>query len=642
MHFAHVITFTSWPKVSQCAFHSIHMPSMMSNVLACVCCLFVFVSLLVLSHFYFASFIVYLFVFCPADHLQCRHRRGLKPLHSRTMRSIAPWRYTIPSHWRELVSTSELHNQQRLPWRDPPIGSRCRTSWRLHGKASSTIRWTTLVDRVRLVVACGTRDQCTSLNLHWCRRQCFARRTETVTSTDVVPHWYFRIQHQRARSRLEGVKRRGRSSHGTWCAHALVTNLNFFDQSRQHNASRCRTSLRAWAFRSHGSECAWAMCGRAHCPVCCCSSAQFKAVTSKMHSCRWRPIQCRKTNVVHIISWMLVSVRSSCCTLDSVEQCSVAKDRHQHEQWKSNLNITFKARGGLREYSPDMNWRHHWFAFCVFAFSSSLVLLALTRRREQGVLRHHVWQHICVGSRSGFVGYRNQSFVVHSAHFPQLWQLSDDRCSRFSWKRWLAKRLHWTWSGDVVTRLASLRARSCSKNAFSGEGERMISDYNIIHESILHACGRLNGAPQCQQRRTRTFLVRCPHSIIKCRQRSVQNRSPPLISARNWSVVKIREESSGPPGEGRWKKTIWRVSWQVEDVGHGPAVIVQTFREMLRSSFYHHSRPQDQMIDCCWTHLQWNVVIVIVYRAHIPHPWLRSEYRRSRYSWKRWLVKTVA
>ena len=36
-------------------------------------------------------------VLCPAHHLQCRHRRGFKPLHSRTMRSIAPWRYTILS-----------------------------------------------------------------------------------------------------------------------------------------------------------------------------------------------------------------------------------------------------------------------------------------------------------------------------------------------------------------------------------------------------------------------------------------------------------------------------------------------------------------------------------------------------------------
>ena len=41
-----------------------------------------------------------LLVLCPAHHLQCRHRRGWKPLHSRTMRSIAPWRYTILSQIR--------------------------------------------------------------------------------------------------------------------------------------------------------------------------------------------------------------------------------------------------------------------------------------------------------------------------------------------------------------------------------------------------------------------------------------------------------------------------------------------------------------------------------------------------------------
>ena len=45
-------------------------------------------------------------VLCPAHHLQCRHRRGLKPLHSRTMRSIAPWRHTILSQRRDLDESS--------------------------------------------------------------------------------------------------------------------------------------------------------------------------------------------------------------------------------------------------------------------------------------------------------------------------------------------------------------------------------------------------------------------------------------------------------------------------------------------------------------------------------------------------------
>ena len=42
-----------------------------------------------------------LLVLYPAHNLQCRHRRGLKPLHSRTMRSIAQWRYTIISQGYE-------------------------------------------------------------------------------------------------------------------------------------------------------------------------------------------------------------------------------------------------------------------------------------------------------------------------------------------------------------------------------------------------------------------------------------------------------------------------------------------------------------------------------------------------------------
>ena len=36
-------------------------------------------------------------VLCLAQLPQCRHRQGLEPLHSRTMRSIAPWRFSILS-----------------------------------------------------------------------------------------------------------------------------------------------------------------------------------------------------------------------------------------------------------------------------------------------------------------------------------------------------------------------------------------------------------------------------------------------------------------------------------------------------------------------------------------------------------------
>ena len=34
---------------------------------------------------------------CPVLHVQCRQRRGLKPLRTRTMRSIGPWRHTVLS-----------------------------------------------------------------------------------------------------------------------------------------------------------------------------------------------------------------------------------------------------------------------------------------------------------------------------------------------------------------------------------------------------------------------------------------------------------------------------------------------------------------------------------------------------------------
>ena len=52
-------------------------------------------------------------VLCPAHHLQCRHRRGLKLLHSRTMRSIAPWRKTILSQVMS-PSSSTTSTTQRL------------------------------------------------------------------------------------------------------------------------------------------------------------------------------------------------------------------------------------------------------------------------------------------------------------------------------------------------------------------------------------------------------------------------------------------------------------------------------------------------------------------------------------------------
>ena len=111
IHLAHVITLTSWLKVSQCAFHSIHMPSMMSHVWAFIVssCLSLSLVSLLLQPLLFHI----LPVLCPALHLQCRHRRGLKPLHSRRMRSIDPWRYTILSHHHQDL-TLNLHFQHSL------------------------------------------------------------------------------------------------------------------------------------------------------------------------------------------------------------------------------------------------------------------------------------------------------------------------------------------------------------------------------------------------------------------------------------------------------------------------------------------------------------------------------------------------
>ena len=93
-----MITLTSRLKVSQVRNPSIHMPSMMSHVSAFVVssCLFspVYLSLL--------PFLVHcVLVLCPAQLPPCRHRFGLEPLHSRTVRCIAPWRCSILSHGKE-------------------------------------------------------------------------------------------------------------------------------------------------------------------------------------------------------------------------------------------------------------------------------------------------------------------------------------------------------------------------------------------------------------------------------------------------------------------------------------------------------------------------------------------------------------
>ena len=66
--------------------------------------------LLFLSVFYFFSSTLHLF---PTLHLQCRHRRGLKPLQTRRMRSIAPRRHTILSQVMS-PSSSTTSTTQRL------------------------------------------------------------------------------------------------------------------------------------------------------------------------------------------------------------------------------------------------------------------------------------------------------------------------------------------------------------------------------------------------------------------------------------------------------------------------------------------------------------------------------------------------
>ena len=106
MHIARLIMciLTAWLKTSHsmclCARISFHLHAIHDVCLSVrwlfLVCLFVFVFLLFLSVGLPLLFLI-LPVLGPALHLQCRQRRGLKPLHSRRMRSIAPWRYTILS-----------------------------------------------------------------------------------------------------------------------------------------------------------------------------------------------------------------------------------------------------------------------------------------------------------------------------------------------------------------------------------------------------------------------------------------------------------------------------------------------------------------------------------------------------------------
>ena len=51
---------------------------------------------------------------CPALHLQCRQRRGIKPLRICTMRSTAPWRKTILSQVMSPTSSTTSTTQRLL------------------------------------------------------------------------------------------------------------------------------------------------------------------------------------------------------------------------------------------------------------------------------------------------------------------------------------------------------------------------------------------------------------------------------------------------------------------------------------------------------------------------------------------------
>ena len=71
---------------------------------------FVVPSCLSLSSFSLSTLLFHtLLVPCPALHLQCRHRRGLKPLHLRRMRSIAPLRCTILTKGYEPNFLGDFH-----------------------------------------------------------------------------------------------------------------------------------------------------------------------------------------------------------------------------------------------------------------------------------------------------------------------------------------------------------------------------------------------------------------------------------------------------------------------------------------------------------------------------------------------------
>ena len=162
--------------------HTSHCGSTHAHVITC---LSVSLSVLVLSsssplsRFHFLSHCQP--VLCPAHQLPCRrNRRGLKPLHSRTNRSIAPWRCTTFSHLvlslhvtLLMVRLSSRSVQRKRHWNilcpAPKAGMATRTHRAL--RSSSTTLWrdtrcTLRVDLpIRLVEEHGTTKQLSMLKL---------------------------------------------------------------------------------------------------------------------------------------------------------------------------------------------------------------------------------------------------------------------------------------------------------------------------------------------------------------------------------------------------------------------------------------------------------------------------------------------
>ena len=81
-----------------------------------------------------------LLVLFPALRLQCRQRRGIKPLRLRTMRSIAPWRYTILSQVMSPTSSTTSTTQRLLGWSSRMNRATYRRSLRTRVMPKSTVR----------------------------------------------------------------------------------------------------------------------------------------------------------------------------------------------------------------------------------------------------------------------------------------------------------------------------------------------------------------------------------------------------------------------------------------------------------------------------------------------------------------------